>query len=232
MLEAIQFHPVFVNPSVLSPSQQRSVHFQLFIALSRLVSEGDGWCMDKICETFHIGHGSVSTYTQRVCQAINAQVNRWVRWPDATARRLLATLGDEKYGFPGFVASCDGTLIGLRRAPAFEMFPETYHHHRHGGYGFNVLFWVDHHGTIIRFTCNWPASASDQAIFDTTSFAQQPWRYLKKNEEFIFTDLGFKKEVFAVPPYKGQEAKKEHNALFNKAQRCGRVKVSVFSLLL
>ncbi len=232
MLAAIQFHPVFVNPSVLSPSQQRSVHLQLFIALSRLVSDGDGWCMDKISETFHIGHGSVTTYTQRVCEAINAHVHRYVCWPDANARRLLAALGDEKFGFPGFVASCDGTLIGLRRAPAFDMFPETYHHHRHGGYGFNVLFWVDHHGTIIRFTCNWPASASDQTIFDTSSFAQHPWRYLKRNEEFIFTDLGFKKETFAVPPYKGAEAKLPHNALFNKAQRCGRVKVTVFCLLL
>ena len=227
MLALIEFDPVFVNPSILSPSQQRSVHFQLFVGLSRLISNGEGLSLDKVCETFKIGHGSVLTYTQRVCQAINAHVHRWVRWPNASARRQLSALGDQRYGFPGFVASCDGTMIALRRAPVFEMFPETYHHHRHGGYGFNVLFWVDHHGTIIRFTCNWPASASDQAIFDSTSFARQPWKYLRKNEEFIFTDLGFKKELFAVPPYKGQDAKVEHNALFNKAQRTGRVKVIV-----
>ena len=108
------------------------------------------------------------------------------------------------------------------------MFPETYHHHRHGGYGFNVLFWVDHHGVIIRMMCNWPASASDQTIFDASNFAQDPWKFMKKYEEFIFTDLGFKKEVFSVPPYKEKEAKLEHNALFNKAQRVGRVKVFVF----
>ena len=225
VLAMIQNHPVFVNPSVLSPSQQRSVHFQLFVALSRLVSEGDGWCMDKVCETFHIGHGTVTNYTVRVCEAINTHQKEWVCWPNAAKRRSLSALGDQKYGFPGFVASCDGTLIGLRRAPAFHMHPETYHHHRHGGYGFNVLFWVDHHGTIIRFTCNWPASASDQTIFDASSFALNPWRFLKKHEEFIFTDLGFKKEVFSVPPYKGKEAKLAHNALFNHAQRCGRVKV-------
>ena len=100
------------------------------------------------------------------------------------------------YIYLGFIASCDGTLIGLRRAPAFEMFPETYHHHRHGEYGFNVLFWVDHHGVIIRMMCNWPASASDQTIFDASNFAQDPWKFMKKYEEFIFTDLGFKKEVF------------------------------------
>ena len=227
----IQDHPVFVNPSVLSPSQQRSVHLQLFIALSRLSSDGEGWSMNKVSEVLEIGHGTVITYCDRVCEAINSHQREWIRWPNAAARRALSALGDEKYGFPGFVASCDGTLIGLRRAPAFHMYPETYHHHRHGGYGFNVLFWVDHHGSIIRLMCNYPASASDQTIYDASTFARQPWKFLKKHEEFIFTDLGFKKEIFSVPPYKGKDAKIEHNALFNHAQRCGRVKVCVFIYL-
>jgi hypothetical protein len=80
--------------------------------------------------------------------------------------------------------------------------------------------------------CNWPASASDQTIFDASSFAQNPRKFLKQQEEFIFTDLGFKKEVFAVPPYKGKEAKLEHNALFNKAQRGGRTKVLLVLVLI
>jgi hypothetical protein len=223
--EMIREDPVFTNPNPQSPSQQRSIYFQLFVALSRIVSEGDGWCIDKACEVFVIGHGTVLLYTERVCLAINKHVDNFVRWPNAAARKALSALGESKYGFPGFVASCDGTMIGLRRAPVFHMFPETYHHHRHGGYGFNVLFWVDHHGSIIRFTCNWPASASDQAIFDDSAFAKTPWKFLKKHQEFIFVDLGFKKEVFAVPPYKGNDAKEEHNALFNTAQRRGRVKV-------
>lgn len=223
--EMIRLDPSFVNPNPESPSQQRSAYLQLFVALTRLKSDGDGMCLDSCSELFNIGHGTVLLYTERVCVALAAHSPSWVRWPNAASRRALSALGHSKYGFPGFVASCDGTLIGLRRAPAFDMFPETYHHHRHGGYGFNVLFWVDHHGTIIRMMCNWPASASDQTIFDSSSFARDPWKFLKKHEEFIFTDLGFKKEVFAVPPYKGADAKLPHNALFNHAQRVGRVKV-------
>lgn len=223
--------PVFVNPNCFSPSQQRSIYFQLFVALSRLAtSDGDGWCIDKTCESFNIGHGTVSVYTKRVCAALAKHSNRWIRWPNVASRKKLSALADAKYGFPGFIASCDGTMIGLRRAPAFDMCPETYHHHRHGGYGFNVLFWVDHHGQIIHLTCNWPASASDQTIFDDSDFAREPWKFLKKDEEYIFTDLGFKKEVFAVPPYKGKEGKLAHNALFNHAQRKGRVKVTLMLL--
>ena len=216
---------VLVNHNPASKSRQRSVYFQLFITLSRFVAFGDGWCFDKVCESFNVGHGTVPVYTERVCTAINRHSGRWVKWPTAAERRDLSALAEEKYGFPGFIASCDGTLIGLRRAPVFDQFPETYHHHRHGGYGFNVLFWVDHHGSIIRFTCNHPASASDQTIFDETHFARYPWQYLKKHEEYIFVDLGFKREIFAVPPYKGKEGKEDHNALFNHAQRKGRVKV-------
>jgi hypothetical protein len=228
----IQNHPVFVNPSVLSPSQQRSVHLQLFAALSRLASDGAGWGLNKVCEMLEIGHGTVVTYSDRVCEAINSHHHEWIRWPNAAARRALSALGDEKYGFPGFVASCDGTMIGLQRAPAFHMYPETYHHHRHGGYGFNCLFWVDHHGSIIRLMCNYPASASDQTIYDASSFAREPWKFLKKHEEFVFTDLGFKREIFSVPPYKGKEAKIEHNALFNFAQRRGRVKVFIMHYII
>ena len=227
--EMIREDPMFVNPNGASPSQQRSVYLQLFVAMSRLVSDGDGWCIDRACEAFNIGHGTVNMYTERVITAINKHASVWVRWPNVDERKVLSALGDSKYGFPGFVASCDGTLIGLRRAPVFELFPETYHHHRHGGYGFNVLFWVDHHGSIIRFTCNWPASASDQTIFDASIFAKDYRKFLKQNE-YIFVDLGFKKEVFAVPPYKGKEGKLEHNALFNQAQRRGRVKVVVYDI--
>ena len=224
----IKDDPIFVNPSPISTSHQRSVYFQLFIALSRFVCDGDGWCFDKVCESFKVGHGTIKLYTERVCTALGRHEKTWISWPNAAQRRDLSALGESKYGFPGFIASCDGTLISLRRAPAFDQYPESYHHHRHGGYGFNVLFWVDHHGSIIRFTCNRPASAADQTIFDASLFACDPWNHLTlRNEEYIFVDLGFKREVFAVPPYKGKEAKLEHNALFNHAQRRGRVKVDV-----
>ena len=225
IFQMIRDDTIFVNPSFASPSRQRSVYFQLFVALTRLTADGDGGCINRVCELFNIGHGTIIKYTERVCAAMVRHVDRWVRWPDETARKALSALGQAKYGFPGFVASCDGTMIGIRRAPVFLQYPEAYHHHRHNGYGFNVLFWVDHHGSILRFTCNWPASAADQTIFNASHFAQNPWTYLKKDEEFIFVDLGFKRETFAVPPYKGKEAKLKHNAEFNFAQRRGRVKV-------
>jgi hypothetical protein len=216
---------LFVNPSPFSPSQQRSVYFQLFVCLTNLTGDGDGGCIDRIAELFNIGHGTITNYTERFIAAINEHADEFVVWPDSVQRAALSTIGEQRYGFPGFIASCDGTLIGLRRAPVFAEYPEAYCHPRHKHYGFNCLFWVDHHGTIMRFTCNWPASASDQTIFDASDFAKNPWRYLKEQEEYIFVDLGFKKETFAVPPYKGKEGKLQWNKKFNKAQRMGRVKV-------
>ena len=215
----------FVNPSATSPSQQRSVFFQLFVALTRLTGDGDAGCVKRVCELFNIGTGTVGNYTRRCIAAINAHADTYIFWPNSRRRAELSAYADSKYGFPGFIGSCDGTVIGLRRAPSFAQFPETYRHPRHGVYGYNVLFWADHFGTIMRFTCNWPASAADQTIFNTTTFALQPQIFLKLHEEFIFVDLGFKRETFAVPPYKGAEGKLAHNAQFNIAQRKGRVKV-------
>jgi hypothetical protein len=124
MNELIREDPVFMNPNPQSPSQQRSIYFQLFVALSRIASEGDGWCIDTACDVFIIGHGTLLLYTERVCLAINKHIDVFVRWPNAAAHKSLSALGESKYGFPGFVASCDGTMIGLRRAPAFNMFPK------------------------------------------------------------------------------------------------------------
>ena len=41
----------------------------------------------------------------------------------------------------------------------------------------------------------------------------------------LHANTSFKKETFAVPPYKGKEGKLQWNKKFNKAQRMGRVKV-------
>ena len=142
----IREDPVFVNPSALSPSRQRSVYFQLFVCLTNLTGDGDGGCIDRVAELYNLGHGTIRNYTERCIAAINNHVDAFVRWPDATKRAELSAYADVHYGFPGFIASCDGTLIGLRRAPVFEQYPETYCHPRHKHYGFNVLFWVDHFG--------------------------------------------------------------------------------------
>lgn len=224
IFDLIKGHDVFAT-SVLSPAIQRSAYFQLFVALTKISGGGDGNSISKICELFNIGHGTVTSYTQRCISAIVSHTDTFVVWPNKSRRAELSAYADTKFGFPGFIASCDGTLIGLRRAPVFSQYPETYSHTRHKKYGFNVLFWVDHFGTILRFTCNWPGSASDQTIFNASHFAQNPWVYLNQHEEYIFVDLGFKKEVFAVPPYKGAEGKLPHNALFNAAQRRGRAQV-------
>jgi hypothetical protein len=224
IFDLIRDNAVFAT-SAASPAVQRAVFFQLFVALTKISGGGEGNGIDKVCETFNIGHGTVALYVRRCITAINSHSSTFVVWPNKTRRAELSAYADRKFGFPGFIASCDGTLIGLRRAPVFSQYPETYSHARHKKYGFNVLFWVDHFGNILRFTCNWPGSASDQTIFNASSFAQNPWDYLVQNEEYIFVDLGFKKELFAVPPYKGADGKLLHNAKFNKAQRRGRTKV-------
>jgi hypothetical protein len=222
--QCVKDHPVF-QQSLLSPSCQRSSRFQLFVAISRLCQNGSAGTELRVADIFNIGNGTVQLYTDRSLEALGSLAARFILWPNASRRRMLSKIGEEEFGFPGFVLSVDGTLLVLHRAPAAHMRPETYHHPRHHQYGFNTLLFTDHLRYICSYCFGWPGQASDSTIFASTALARSPSEFLSLGEEFVFADLGFKRENYVITPFKGAAADVPHNALFNKAQRSGRCRI-------
>jgi hypothetical protein len=220
---AVQDHPVFL--SGLSPSNQRSPRFQLFVAISRLCQNGTAGKELRVAEQFNICNGTVQLYTRRALTALGMLARRFIVWPNDERRRLLSKIGEDEFGFPGFFCSVDGTLLALHRAPAFNMRPETYHHPRHHQYGFNTLLFADHMRYICGYVFGWPGQAADSTIFGTTALAKSPSEYLSLGEQFVFADLGFKRENYVITPFKGAAAELKHNAMFNQAQRSGRCRI-------
>ena len=163
--------------------------------------------------------------TRRVLTALASLESKFIVWPDAARRRVLSAVGEANYGFPGYCVNVDGTLLGLHRAPAFEMRPETYCHPRHRTYGFNTLLFADHFRYIVSYVFGWPGAAADSTIMASSRIANEPDAFIKVGEEFIFADLGFKRENYVITPYKGEQAAPKHNQLFNKAQRVGRCRI-------
>jgi hypothetical protein len=220
----VRDHSVFQS-SVLSRKCQRSPRLQLFVGISRLCQCGTAAKELRVADVFHIGNGTVQLYTQRALEALGSLASRFIMWPNASRRRLLSRIGQDEFGFPGFVVSVDGTLLCLHRAPATQMRPETYHHPRHHKYGFNTLLFTDHLRYICGYCFGWPGQAADSTIFATTALAKSPATFLSLGEEFVFADLGFKRENYVITPFKGAAAELKHNALFNKAQRSGRCRI-------
>lgn len=176
-------------------------------------------------EHFHIGKGTVKLYTKRALIALGMLANRFIVWPNDARRRLLSQIGEDEFGFPGFFCAVDGTLLALHRAPAMSMRPETYHHPRHHQYGFNTLLFADHLRYICGYVFGWPGQAADSTIFASTALARSPSEFLSLGEQFLFADLGFKREPYLITPFKGAAAELKHNSLFNKAQRSGRCRI-------
>lgn len=223
IFHAVKDHPVF--SSGFSPSCQRSPRFQLFLGINRLCQNGTAGSEVLVAEKFNICNGSVSLYTRRALKALGMLASRFIVWPNAARRRLLSKIGEDEFGFPGFFCSVDGTLLALHRAPAFHMRPETYFHPRHHQYGFNTLLFADHLRYICGYHFGYPGTAADSTIFSATAIAQSPSDYVSLGEQFVFADLGFKRENYVITPFKGAAGELKHNALFNKAQRSGRCRI-------
>jgi hypothetical protein len=196
----------------LAIRHQRSIRFQVFVALARLSSSDPGSTIAKLECTFGLSHGSVLIFAERFIAAMLTFEKRFVRWPSAKRRRQLGEYGATAFGFDGLIGSMDGTHFYLKRSPRFSCFPEAYHDTWHkGGYGYNCLLTADHTGTIIAALVGWAGSQSDKVLQPHTVLHQNPWQFLEKGSEYLFVDCGFARTMYCVPPYLAASGKVPHN---------------------
>lgn len=218
--DAVKNHEVF---AYRGRRRQVSVKFQLFCALARFCSRGT--CINRFASHFNTSHGSILSYTTRVCTALNSIENRFVQWPNATRRKMLGEYGADTFGFPGYIGQQDGTHVYFMYSPGYDMHPEAYYDTLHsGGYGYNVLLTADHTGSIIHYALGWPGQTHDSTIQMQLNMHSNPWSWFDKGE-YLFVDAGFARQMWAVPPFKGLEARAAENKAFNFAMRRGRCRI-------
>jgi hypothetical protein len=218
--DAVKSHEVF---AYRGRRRQVSVKFQLFCALARLCSMGT--CINRFASHFHASHGSILTYTTRVCTALNSIEKRYLRWPNAARRKVLGEYGADTFGFPGYIGQQDGTHFYFMYSPSYSMHPEAYYDTLHsGGYGYNVLLTADHTGSVIHYALGWPGQTHDSTIQMQLAMYSNPWSWFDKGE-YLFVDAGFSRQMWAVPPFKGMEARTPQNKAFNFAMRRGRCRI-------
>lgn len=219
----IRDHSCFEIDSVKGGRPQISPRWQLFVALSRFVdSEGT---TRSFGSHFKISKGTVIAVSLRVCSAITSVERRFLRWPSAARRRVLADFGDSEFGFPGYIGNQDGTHFYFKYAPAYSLIPETFYDTMHsGGYGYNVLLVADHTGSVIHYSLGWPGSVHDASIQQHSLLFRNQWNFFEKGQ-YLFVDTGFLRTMTAVSPYKGPAAHTPPNKVFNRAMREGRCRI-------
>jgi hypothetical protein len=217
----------------LSVRKPRCIMFQLFIALARLASGDSGSTMQKLVVLLKVSYGSMIDYAERFIRAILQHEKRFIKWPGPIRREQLANYGETEHGFHGFIGSMDGTHFYFKRAPHFSMFPEAYNDTWHkGGYAYNCLLTADHTGSVIAYLIGWPGGQCDKVLQPSTALHADPWKFLKKGEQFLFVDGGFARTMYAVPPYVGKAGKLPHNREFNYSQRQARCRIEHVNAIL
>ena len=116
LVNLIKNHSVFQNSS---QNQQRDPAMQLAVALARFGSNGNGTAIAHLQTIFHIGHGTILSYTNRVIEALLSLKDELLSWPDKQ-QRLESSQVMQQEGFPGCVGFVDGTTIPLSQKPALH----------------------------------------------------------------------------------------------------------------
>jgi len=213
--------------------RQFCLHLQVFVALAQLSSADHGSTMNKLSATLGLSHGSMINFAERFVDAILKVEKDFVKWPSQLRREQLADWGEREHGFHGFIGSMDGTHFYLKTAPGFHMIPESFADTWHkGGYGYNCLLVADHTGSIISYLVGYPGGQCDKVLQPNCALHQDPWKFFKKGEQFLFVDGGFARTMWCVPPYIGRAGKLEHNKVFNYAMRQARSRIEHVNAIL
>ncbi|KAG2216362.1 hypothetical protein INT45_001614 [Circinella minor] len=115
LTKKIAKHEVFKSKG--SGRNQRPVWLQLACTLERLAHDGTGQSVHGISRQWGIASGSVSTYMKRVITALNDLSPHYIKWPEATERKQIATFIKEFHNFPSCVRYIDGTHMVLSQKP-------------------------------------------------------------------------------------------------------------------
>lgn len=155
----------------------------------------------------------------RAIEAINSLTTTFIKWPNASERKLLSQKFDDIYGFKDCVGIVDGTHIVLARRPS--VCGEVYFTRKHR-YSVSAQIVCDDQKRIIYFHHGWPGSVHDSVVYGDSELSKNPSKFLDE-KEYIMGDSAYTLTNKMVTPYKGSCANLPENKKFNEALSSMRV---------
>jgi hypothetical protein len=206
---------VFQNHSS-SGQQQIPVEKQLFIALTRFGTYGNGAALSKIADLAGVGHGTIDLVTRRVITAIQHSdiVKQNIHWPDGEEREEAREMVHQKTGIHAFRngwCMIDGTLIPLYQKPSWygERFFD-----RKSRYSLNVQIVNTADRRIIDYCTGFRGTQVDSKAFRSTRLWKHHQTLLGANE-WCWGDKGYPLYEWLIIPYKIPLSNIPDNKTFN-----------------
>jgi len=194
MLDLIYDNPIFHN---VSTCQQRSPGLQLYVFLQAMGHDGNGLTNVSISGMHAFGEGTVSLYIERVSSAIRQLRDRFVRWPNAAARKVMAARFYSTYGFYA-CGILDGTFFYFNQAPSVD--PHNFFTRKKKAYGLNTQLICDLDWKITGYVLGWPGCTPDTQAYETSQFYLQQDLFFSPGD-CVLADKGYTPRLTVCVPY-------------------------------
>jgi len=194
LLDLISDNPIFHNES---SCKQRSPGLQLYVFLQAMGHDGNGLTNVSISGMHAFGEGTVSVYVERVSTAIRALRHRFVRWPSAAARKVMAARFYKTYGFYA-CGILDGTFFYFNQAPSVD--PHNFFTRKKKAYGLNTQLICDLDWKIIGYVLGWPGCTPDTQAYETSQFFLEQGRFFSPGD-CVLADKGYTPRLTVCVPY-------------------------------
>ncbi|XP_036342392.1 putative nuclease HARBI1 [Rhagoletis pomonella] len=226
ILELIKNDEIFNGPR---SCKQFSVEAQLIIVLYRLGSSGEGASISKIARLFGVSDGGViQNMTNRVFHAILKLKTKFLYWPDAAERKILAAETFEE--LPHCVGYVDGTEVKLAEKPSED--PESYFSRKHM-YSLKAQAICDYRLRIRHLVLGYPGSVHDARTYNNCSLTTRTTQMLT-GAEWLAGDSAYKLSSTLITPFRSNstDANVQQRNSFNKTFSKYRIRIEhCFGLL-
>lgn len=194
LLDLIYDNRIFHNDSTC---QQRSPGLQLYVYLQAMGHDGNGLTNVSISGMHAFGEGTVSLYVERVSTAIFELHHRFVRWPNATARKVMAARFLRTYGFYA-CGILDGTFFYFNQAPSVD--PHNFFTRKKKAYGLNTQLICDLDWNITGYVLGWPGCTPDTQAYETSQFFLDQDAFFSPGD-CVLADKGYTPRLTVCVPY-------------------------------
>lgn len=220
LVDKLKEHPVFTNKSTLP---QLSPIYQIAVFLYRLGGKSGNSSHAHMALAVGIGEGTVSTYCNRVIEAVMSLRNTYIKWPSQHEKRAhkQRVCVASRNVFSGCVGFVDGTYITLEYAPEVNWYS---YFNRKSSYGLNAMVVCNDNNRILYMRVGDTSAVHDARVFSNSQLSKRSADFFEP-DEYLIGDSAYTCTKSMITPFKKPRSQDKYCALFNSTLSSRRIAI-------